>query len=67
MSKYRVEYENDIDDAENPREAAESVRQDIVNGHALGFTVTELLTGKKFSVDLGEMDEEDIVLQINED
>lgn len=66
MSKYRVEWENDLDNAKTPLQAARLAFEEIRNGDSLAFTVIELKTGKIFSVDLNE-DDGDEVNEISED
>lgn len=65
MATFKVIYENELYSAENPLDAAKSVRKDIIDGEALMFTVINEQTGEKFSVDLFE-DDEDAVLPITQ-
>ena len=60
MKEYKIEYENQFM-TKNPLMAAKEVVEDIVNGLALMFTVTDLETNEKFSVDLSEMDEDAVI------
>lgn len=63
---YKVEWENEVGDRKGgPLEAAKDCLYDLQNREALGFTITDLKTGRKYSVDLNEEDE-DAVLEITE-
>ncbi len=62
---FNITWENEFkDDISTPLEAAKQCLKDIVNGETLMFTVTDKTTGIKYSVDLGE-DDEDAVIIIN--
>lgn len=65
MPTFKVIYENELYSAENPLDAAKSVRKDIIDSDVLMFTVINEQTGEKFSVDLSE-DDEDAVLPITQ-
>jgi hypothetical protein len=58
---YLVTYENDIDNASDVLDAAKSAWADIVNGEALCFTVKDNSTGKTYSVDLSEPDDDAVI------
>lgn len=62
MPTFTVTYENELYSANDPLEAAKDVRNDIINGEALMFTVVNETTGEKFSVDLDEEDEDAVSL-----
>jgi len=66
MGKFTIVYEQEQYDALSPLDAAKKVRQDIINGEALCFTVINEETNEKFSVDLSE-DDNDAVVIIKED
>lgn len=66
MGKFTIVYEQELYDALSPLDAAKKVRQDIIDGEALCFTVINEETNEKFSVDLGE-DDNDAVVIIKED
>ncbi len=61
---FTVVYENETITAKTPLEAAKWVRDSIVNGEALCFTVKNESTKELYSVDLGEEDE-NAVVQLN--
>ena len=61
---FKVEWENQIDNALTPLEAVKAVLEDIKNGESLCFTVTDA-NGKQYSVDLNET-EGDEVCEIGE-
>ena len=62
---WKVEWENDIDNADGPTEAAYMCRNDIINGESLMFTVTDYETGQRYSVDLNESEGEEAI-EIND-
>lgn len=62
---YQIEWENELSHPESPLEAARACYEDIKNGEALAFTVTDLKTGQRYSVDLNEEEGEE-VLEIGE-
>lgn len=61
--KYRITWEQDIDNAKNPLEAVKMALEEIKNEDSLMFTCEELFTGKQYSVDLLE-EEGNEVLEI---
>lgn len=63
MKFYEIIWESGLR-SDNPLEAAKQAREDIINGESLQFTVVDTSTGKKYSVDLYENDD-DAVLEIN--
>lgn len=65
MPTFKITYENNLYSALTPLEAAKAVREDIINGEALMFTVENEQTGEVFSVDL-DADDEDAVVKLNE-
>lgn len=62
--KYRITWEQDIDNAENPLGAVKMALEEIKNEESLMFTCEELATGKQYSVDLLE-EEGNEVLEID--
>ena len=66
---YTITWEQELGEAgfakvNDPLSAAKECLSEIQNGEALAFTVIDNTTGKKFSVDLSEPDE-NAVLEIN--
>lgn len=61
--KYKVEWEDEIENARGPLDAAMMCSQDIADGNSLVFTVTELKTGKKYLVDLNADGEDQITIK----
>ena len=61
MPKFKVTYENEVDNSKTPFEAASEMLDHLRTGgpDGLVFIVEELKTGKKFSVDMGG-DEKDV-------
>lgn len=64
MPTYKIEWEQDLFDFDNPLDAVKECIKDISNGDCLMFTVTDMSSGKRYSVD-AEADEEDAVLDID--
>ena len=62
MTTFTVTFEQDLYNALTPLEAAKLVREDIINGESLCFTVINESTKEEFSVDLAEEDDEAVVL-----
>ena len=63
MATLRIIWEQEVYETTDQLEAAKDCLSSIQNGEALCFTVTDESTGKSYSVDLGEPDE-DAVLEI---
>ena len=64
MPKFKIIYEQEQYAALSPLDAAKKIRQDIIDGEALCFTVINEETNEEFSVDLGEEDD-NAVYKIN--
>lgn len=58
---YKIEWDNEVDSATSPLEAAVWAFEGIENQESLMFTVTDLSTGKRYSVDLGESDKDAVI------
>lgn len=58
MSQFIVKWEQEIHNAESPIEAAKWCAEDIANGESMMFTVLDLQTGIKHSIDLSKASEE---------
>jgi len=58
MSKYQVLWENEIDNARTPLEAAKCAATEIAMGENTSFTVIDLKTGQHYSVDLSKYGED---------
>lgn len=62
MNHFRVEWEDEgFEDCSTPLEAAKQAAENISNRETLGFTVTNMKTGQRFSVDLDEEDEDAVI------
>lgn len=57
MSKWIVEWQNEIDTGDSPLDVVKDCLKDIQNNETLCFTITEIATGRRWSVDLEEDDE----------
>ena len=66
MPQFKIEWENELYNCKTPLEAAKECAQDIANGDTLRFTVTNLSTGEKWSVDLNELEGEEVI-EMNND
>jgi hypothetical protein len=54
MATFIVQWENEVNAAKNPLEAAADCLYELRAGNQLGFTVTNCTTKKKYFVDLQE-------------
>lgn len=54
MSTFKIEWEDELYEYNTPLEAAKAAFEEIKDGSALAFTVTELSTGRRYSIDLNE-------------
>lgn len=61
VMSYTIIYEQEANDAKSPLEAVKWTLDGIMNGEALMFTVTDNKTGKQYSVDLQEEDEDAVI------
>ena len=65
-TRFTIVYEQNEYGAFSPLDAAKRVRQDIIKGAALCFTVTNEDNDEEFSVDLNEDDENAVILITSE-
>lgn len=66
MATYKVEWEQQIDNASSPLNAAQVCADEMESGESFAFTVTNLSTGERFSVDLNKGDEGEVVQLSND-
>lgn len=64
MPTFKIEWEQELDSFVDPLEAVKECIKDISNGETLMFTVTDMSSGKVFSVDGECLDPEDAVVEI---
>lgn len=64
MRTFKIVWEQELYSFDDPLEAVKECIKDISNGETLMFTVTDMSSGKVFSVDADAIDPDDAVVEI---